>query len=340
MKALKVILGIIGVLIAVYLVLCLVGPKEVDASQSTEIEAPASVVYEQVADVTKWKNWGPWQLKDTTMEITYGEKTEGEGASYSWTSENSGIGNLEITEANAPNSISTRLNFGMENNYGYGKWEFEESEGTTNATWSMTSDPNPFFFRGMAALMGMNKRLEKDFAAGLANIKKIAEEQAANMPTTYNGLEVKSMDHPGGVFAGVRETVEMDKMSDFIGQAYGTVMGAMAEKQVPMAGPASCLYYTWDEETQTSDMVAAIPIGEVADLGENVEVIEIPAGKAAMIDYYGAYEGLGSAHEAMDAYLKANGHAFKAPCLEMYVTDPTTESDTTKWLTQVVYFYE
>ncbi|MCB0707205.1 MAG: SRPBCC family protein [Saprospiraceae bacterium] len=339
MKALKVILGILGVLIAGYLVLCLVGPKKVDASSSTSIMAPAAIVYQQIGQLENWVDWGPWQNMDSTMKVTYSDKTEGVGASYSWTSENMGAGNLEITEADPPNSMKTKLKFGDYAGYNYGNWDLKETDGTTDITWSMTSDPTPFFFRGMMVLMGMDKSIEKDFANGLASIKAIAEEQAAKIPTSFGGYEVKKVDHPGGVFAGIREEVQMNSLPDFLASSYEKVMGAMATQQTPMAGPPCGLYYTWDEATQTSDMVAAIPIGEALNLGEDVSIIEIPASKAAVIDYYGSYAGVGAAHEAAGAFMSANGLTAKEPCIEMYITDPTTEPDTSKWLTQVIYFY-
>jgi effector-binding domain-containing protein/uncharacterized membrane protein len=340
MKALKVILGIIGVLIAGYLVLCLVGPKSVDASSTATIEAPASMVYETVSDLTTWGDWGTWQKADPDMAVSYGETSKGLGGNYSWTSETSGNGNMEIVEATPPNSMKTRIQFDDFAGYSYGSWEFSDTEAGSEVTWTMSSDPTPFMFRGMMALMGMNKAVEKDFSEGLANLKALVEEQAANMPTSYGGYEVAMADYPGGFYAGVREQISMDQMTNFLGESYGKAMGAMAENGVEMAGMPCALYYSWDIANGTTDMAAVIPIPEATNLGEEVAIIELPQGKSATIDYYGAYEGIGAAHEAMDEFFAASGHTPALPAMEIYVTDPTTEPDTSKWLSKVVYFYE
>lgn len=340
MKALKVILGIIGVLIAGYLVLCLVGPKSADASSTATIEAPASMVYETVSNLETWSDWGTWQKADPNMAVTYGENTQGLGGSYSWTSETSGNGNMEIIEASPPNSMKTRIQFDDFAGYSYGEWDITEADGTSEVTWNMSSDPFPFMFRGMMALMGMNKSIEKDFSEGLANLKTLVEEKAANMPTSYGGYEVATAEYPGGVYAGVREQISMDQMSAFLGNSYGQAMGAITANGVEMAGMPCAFYYDWNMETGMTDMAAVIPIAEVANLGENISVIELPAGNSAIIDYYGDYSGIGAAHEAMEEYMTASGHAPALPAMEIYVTDPTTEPDTSKWLTKVIYLYE
>lgn len=339
MKALKVILGILGVLIAGYLVLCLVGPKQLDVSTSTEIEAPASVVYNQIYQLENWEDWGPWQQMDPSMVTTYSEPTSGVGSSYSWTSDNMGEGSLEVTEADPPNSMKTKISFGEGRGYGYGTWDLEENEGKTKVTWGMTSDQTPFMQRGIMVLMGMTKTIKENFDDGLASIKEITETEVANMPTTYGGYEVKVADHTGHTFASVRKDVNMTEIADFLAAGYGTVMGAMAAKEVPMSGAPGGLYFTWDEETSMTNMAAAIPIAEAVELGDGIEVVSIPAGKSLTIDYYGPYDGVGAAHEAMEAYCKANNIEPTLPCLESYVTDPTTEEDPSKWLTHVVYFY-
>lgn len=48
MKALKKLLIAVGVLIAVYLVLCLFGPANVRIERTGTVNAPVSAVYEQV----------------------------------------------------------------------------------------------------------------------------------------------------------------------------------------------------------------------------------------------------------------------------------------------------
>jgi effector-binding domain-containing protein len=45
---------------------------------------------------------------------------------------------------------------------------------------------------------------------------------------------------------------------------------------------------------------------------------ELPACVAASTRYYGPYTGLGAAHDAVQRWCKANGHAFGSACWEIY----------------------
>ncbi len=98
------------------------------------------------------------------------------------------------------------------------------------------------------------------------------------------------------------------------------------------------LYYEWDVEKMTADLAAAVAFTGDIKTPAGMEVINLPAGKSLTIDYMGGYNGIGSAHEAMDAYMKENKLEQLTPVIEEYVTDPASEPDSTKWLTKVVYF--
>lgn len=341
MKALKIVLGIIAAIIAIYLVLCLVGPKEsvMDVSRSAEMSAPASLAYQQVANVTNWEKWLPWKEADPSMKMTYGEPTEGVGANYTWTSDKSGDGSLKIVEAVPNESVKTEIAFSdWAGPPSSGFWTFEGAgEGKTNVTWGMKSNsPLPFMMRGMMLFMDMEAMVGKDFEKGLAALKTYVEEEASKLPTSYRGHEVKEVDFPGVNYATIRNTINMADMQTFFASNYATILGEMGKHDVEMAGMPCALYYQWDEATGTTDLAAAIPASQVAEYGAGVQNTEVKAGKSLVIDYQGGYSGLGNAHYAMDDYMKDRGIESEL-VIEEYVTDPQTEPDSTKWLTRIHY---
>ena len=84
-------------------------------------------------------------------------------------------------------------------------------------------------------------------------------------------------------------------------------------------------------------MAAAIPVKEALAL-KNYISLDIPSKKAIQIDYFGDYAGTAEAHSAMDDFLLDHGLFKEVPVIEEYVTDPSTESDPSKWLTKVTYY--
>jgi effector-binding domain-containing protein len=69
-------------------------------------------------------------------------------------------------------------------------------------------------------------------------------------------------------------------------------------------------------------------------------MLDIPASKAVYINYYGAYDRVSEAYRSVKKYLEANKLKQKQPVIQQFITGPTQESDTTKWLTKIVFLVE
>ena len=337
----KILGYIIGFLLLTYLALCFVGPKEIQASRSIEIDAPANAIYQNVSDFKNWKEWMPWFKKDPAMVLTYGDQTTGIGGNYAWSSETQGKGNMKIIEAEPGKSMKTEIEFdGMGTSYG--SWKFEPIEdGKVKTTWGMNApDEVNFFMRGMLQLMGMQKQMDADFDMGLASLKEVVEAQQANLPTTYNGYEIKLIDQPATSYIGVRKEMPWAEMTAFYEEIFPAAFGAAMKSKSEMLGQPCGLFYKWDEETQRTDMAAGVPVKSAPEtLPEGMAVINIAGGKALQIDYYGTYEGTVKAHEALDKYIADRGWTVVHPVNEQYVTDPTTVDDVSKVLTKITYIY-
>src|SRR5690242_9148482 len=106
MKILKKILIVLVILIAVLAVIGMFMSPKVSVQRSMDMKAAPEAVYNQVADLKMWDNWMPWNKMDPAMVKTYGEKTMGEGATYSWESKNKNVGKGSITITKAvPNEL-------------------------------------------------------------------------------------------------------------------------------------------------------------------------------------------------------------------------------------------
>lgn len=342
MRILKRILFLLMALIGLGLVVALFLPKHFEYERSIDINASKELVFNIVNDLKTQDTWGPWQKEDPSIKNTYNEVGSGVGQVSSWTSEKSGNGKQTITESTPPNSVKTKVEFEGQGG-GDGWFRLEDGEnGATKTYWGMSFDA-PWPMNLMTALFA-GGAMNKMFDDGLASLKKMAEEQAAAAPAATGGLEVKEMDFPGVTYLGIRQKTSFEEATgqSFFSDRITKIIGMMEKAKIQPAGSPTGVYYTWDETSKTTDMVVAMPIAKgTAVAGDpSLKVFDLPANKALVVDYYGPYDGMTKAHEALGAYIKQNNLKEIAPVLEEYVTDPEVEKDQGKWLTKVYYFVE
>lgn len=121
-------------------------------------------------------------------------------------------------------------------------------------------------------------------------------------------------------------------MDSYYKETFSMVGDKAADK---ITGPASALFYQWDENNMQADMAPVFPVNS-ADGISGLEKFDIPAGKAYMIEYHGGYSGSAAAHEALGKHLDDNKKELSV-VIEEYIVNDHTEKDSTKWITNIYY---
>ena len=329
MKALRVILIIVGVIVAIAVVLCLIGPKDYQVERSTIINASPDVIFPHVSHLEKRDAWYPWSKIDPNMarETTGTDGTVGAISRWESDDKDVGKGEEEILAIKVNERVDTKLRFD-----GQGESDayitLAAADGGTKVAWGF-SGKNPFFARMFMLFMDLEGIVGGQFEQGLTDLKTLCEAEANK---TYRGYKVQHVDFPATTYATVRETVNAPDVQAFYTKNF-TALGQNVGAELD--GHPSGLFYEWNEEEQRADMAAAMPTKKKVD-AEGVTYVEIPAGKALLIDYYGAYDKSGEAHYALEDYLKEKGLNVKIPVIEVYANDPTTVPED-QILTKIYY---
>ena len=333
MKIVKGILITLFVLAAIIAIGGFLSPRMMHIERSIAINASSENVHDQINDLHKWNKWSPWHEMDTAMVLEYFGSESGAGAGYKWKSEKVGSGDLTITSS-TQDSINSALNM----DYGPAniKFELSISDSGTKVTWIMEADngmnPIPRFM-----CLFMKGMMEKDFDKGLINLKKLAEAIPTG-PKRYRGYEVMEMDSPEMVYVGKKDSIGWDKIAEFYMKTLPTLGEAITKAKVEMTGAPTGLYFIWDTVNKTTVMAAVIGVkGNAKTKVKGLETFVIPAGKILRIAYYGGYNGIGAAHNAMQDYIDEKAFLKRLPISEEYISDPGKEPDSTKWLTNVYY---
>ena len=177
---LNIIFALFGLLVVAVVVLLVIAATRPDAfriQRSASMKAPPEKIFPHINDFHSWTAWSPWEKLDPNLKRTYSGPDNGKGAVYEWEGiKKVGQGRMEITDASTPSKITIKLDF-IKPFEAHNTAEFTlEPEGdSTNVTWAMLGK-KPFMFKVMTIFMNMDKMVGKDFEAGLANLKGIAEK--------------------------------------------------------------------------------------------------------------------------------------------------------------------
>ena len=337
MKILKIIGIVIVILILIFLLLGLFVPKTYHVERSISINAPQEIVFNQVKYFKNALLWSPFNEYDPNVVNTF-EGTDGTiGAIVRWKgNKNVGSGSQEITALDENNRVDIKITF-IEpfESVSMSYYELVPDGNTVKVTWGFDGT-NEFPWNAISIFMNMDKMLGNDFEKGLNSLKGKCEGIAASIEKY--GFLIQEFDFSGKVYIGKKKTLKFDEMQTFFAKNISGISKLVQENEIEMDGYPTGLYYSWDMEKMTSEMAIAIPVKGITESpSKDFDLISVGANRALKIKYYGAYENIGEAHNAMDAYMKDNNLEQLLPVMEIYVTDPSTEPDTAKWLTKVIY---
>jgi uncharacterized protein YndB with AHSA1/START domain len=176
-KSFKIIAVVVAVALATVPVLAATKPDSFEVQRSATIQAPPEKVFALINDFKQWDAWSPWEHKDPAMKRTYGPTTSGKGAYYGWDGNSEvGQGSMEIAESVPPSRVAIKLDF-VKPFEGHNTADFTlvPQGNATVVTWKMHG-PSPFITKVIQVFCDMDAMIGKDFEAGLAGLKTLAEK--------------------------------------------------------------------------------------------------------------------------------------------------------------------
>jgi hypothetical protein len=142
----KAIAIIVAVLLAGILIFAATRPDTFRVQRSTSIKALPERIFPLINDLQRWGAWSPYEKRDPAMKRTFGATTAGKGAVYEW-----------------------------DGNKAVGKFTLNGKGDATSVTWAMYGRAS-FVSKLMGVFFDMDNMIGKDFEAGLASLKAIAEK--------------------------------------------------------------------------------------------------------------------------------------------------------------------
>jgi effector-binding domain-containing protein len=326
------------VLLVVFLIAGFLGPKGFKMERSIDINAPRAVVYKNISDYKNWMKWSPWVKLDSNCVYDYYGSQKQVGAGFKWKGNaKAGEGDMHTLDMTENDSLTSQLTF-------IKPWSAEAIEGfklvdgangSTKLTWTFNQEFS-FMKRPFMLFMNMEKMLGPDYENGLANLKAISEKEAINKPA----MEVKEVIWAARNYVADRVVTKINDLSNAFMDRMPKAFAYAQKNNMVVDGAAAGIYYTWDTTSGTTDLAIAIPVKDASKASGSYSDITIDRSRALLVDYYGPYDKMKPAHDAIHQYAKDKGLKLKFPNIEEYVGDPGAEKDPNKVLTKIYYLIQ
>jgi carbon monoxide dehydrogenase subunit G len=172
---LKTTLIVVVLAIAGLLVFAATRPDTFSLQRSLLIQAPPEKLHALINDMHAFNTWNPYEKKDPAIQGSYSGPAAGPGARYVFKgNQDVGEGSLEIT-ASAPGQVGMRLDMRapMQARNQITFTLVPRGPGT-EVTWAMEG-ACPYMAKLMGVFIDMDRMIGRDFEAGLASLKTLAE---------------------------------------------------------------------------------------------------------------------------------------------------------------------
>ena len=135
--------------------------------------------------------------------------------------------------------------------------------------------------------------------------------------------------------AVVRSTVAMTELPNFLGRAFGSVMAAVAEQGVAVAGEPIALYLRPPGEL--IEIAAGFPVAGTFVPTGDVVPMDLPGGRAVTTIHVGPYDTMTQTYATLRDWMAAEGLQPAQSMWEVYLTEPDAEPDPSTWQTRIVW---
>jgi hypothetical protein len=127
-----------------------------------------------VQDLHGFNTWNPWLKQEPGLKGQYSGPASGPGASYAWDGEKMGAGSMTVQTVSA-DKVTLQLDFLKPfEAHNLAEFTLQPAGDGTQVVWAM-SGPSPYISKIMQVFFSMDKMIGKDFEAGLAGLRTLAE---------------------------------------------------------------------------------------------------------------------------------------------------------------------
>jgi hypothetical protein len=187
MKILKIIGIIVGGLVALFLIVTAILPSSYRVERSIEINKPAEVIYQLVVNLPNWPKWDPFTEQEPSAKSSFSGESGTIGSRWDWEGKKIGTGSLTVEDIVPNQSIRSKMvSVAPQPWAATDNWRFEPTANGTKVIWTIEGSLSYPVERVIGLFM--ESMLGPICEKGLANLKKVSEEQAETSVSSNDSM--------------------------------------------------------------------------------------------------------------------------------------------------------
>ncbi|MGY0393022.1 GyrI-like domain-containing protein [Bizionia sp. KMM 8389] len=334
MKTIKYILFLLLILIIGASIYIAVQPNGYSMTRTKTIHAPAEVIYNQVVKLESWKSWTSWTANNPSIITTLKDSTAGVGGEISWEGDKkTGLVKTQATTPFKTINQDIQLNeFSPANSL----WEFNQISATeTEVVWTLSANNLSFYEKGYALLNGgQNSIFGPDFEESLDNLETVVLKVMSEYHIKVDGIA----HHGGGYYIYSTTSSKISELQTTIQKLFPRVKDYALKNNIAMAGAPFVSYHKWDTPNNAVLFSYCVPTTtEVITTQSDILTGHLEPFKAVKTTLKGNTSNLQEAWNESRQYINQYNLETieQGPMLEVYLTDPTTQANPAKWITEL-----
>ena len=177
LRILFIVTGAVALVIGAILVYAAATrPNVFRIERAITVNALPEKVFPLIDNLRNWKLWNE-QAQGPDTKQSYDGPANGAGATAEWSGKGStGAGSMLITKSLPPTKISVQVNWRRPfQTVNMNEFTLVPEGNSTRVIWTMHG-PNLYIMKLMSVFTNMDRMMGEHFEAGLANLKKAAEQ--------------------------------------------------------------------------------------------------------------------------------------------------------------------
>lgn len=302
--------------------------NEFKVTRSRQINAPANLIFNQIANLKNWEKWAPWKDKDSLIKFEYPGPTDKEGDYFRFTDSDGNrqkLTNLTLS----PDTLIVQSLSSNNHTQEY-KWQIKPDDKGVKLTWTVSGEldlTQRLFANQMDELMGPS------MVRGLELIDRAVHNDMAKHETTV----LKPVELSPTYYLYKTASCKLDSLGKVMDKILPEVILYTVKNQIETNGKPFVIYNKRDTINNSVIFSAAVPTKEKIIVNDaNILTGQTPGGLYLKVKFQGDYKYLDEVWHKAYRYINTNENLIvdttREP-FELYASGHTTSLNPADWIT-------